>query len=675
MKRWRASAAGTRAIALGFAGAALVLCMATRTHAQARWGLGRWQGDGIFFLDWEKQDDKRSQSKYETILFQERLRLRNLGAFLVDPRFFRFNLGGSFGLSQEEGIAASDNPLRVGNGTLYDYAFDGVFLGDRPYPVTVFANRSESILTQGFGGRADVRFESRGGTFELREGSFLERRGIRHFTSVLDVRQELLNEDSSVFGSPFLRDETRNVVRYGAHKGGESSDMDLRYELDDVSDPINLADNFQSHTVRAVHSLDFGARLNRRLDSVLYYFTRSGVGPSSYLSFDEGLRIDHSANLASNLRYDFSRSDSSVGVTTTNSGSASVRHQLYGHLTTTIDGRGLRQDFPNGAKTIYGGQAGAAYRRSLPGQGELSAQTYVGYQVDDNAFTSSRVDVVDEPHAAPPLLGAGAGFTLANPFVMSDTVVVVDVRGGARLPTVLNLDYILTQEGSLTRVVPLAGSPVIRPDDPLEVSYAYSVDPGLEYSTATLSARTGIDYRWFGLSYQHVLSDQTRLSGAATPQFLIDQNVDDFSLELRHQWNAVRGQSTVAYEIFNSTIVDSRSWRFSQLLSYQPRFDLNAQLSGDQDLIDYPNENRRSESYLVRATVDWLTPIGPSLAPFAGYRSYRDTGTQRDEILDFGVRLRWTFRNLEISQSFSWADYRRRLNDVRAQLQITRRFF
>lgn len=640
-----------------------------------RWRLGRWHAKGSFLVDWESQDDRRSQNKYETLVFQERVSLRNVGAYVVDPRLLTLDLGGSFGLSQEKGLSVQDTPLRVGDGILYDYDLDAFLLADRPYPITVFANRNQRTLAQGFGGRSDVVFESRGGIFELREDSFLEDHGIRHFSSMLDVHQELRDEDSLVFGSPFRRDETRNIVRYRAHKGGERSDFDLRYEFNDVNDKVNPFNVFDSHTLRALHSIDFGPIFNRRLDSVLYHYSRTGSGAGNFTSLDEALHFDHWADLSTDYRYNFSRSDSDVGVTTTNSGSATLRHLLYDHLTTTADVHGTYQDLPNGEKSIYGGRAGFDYRRSLPWDGFLFADLHGGYQVDDNNFTSSRIDVVDERHLAPPVLGGGAGFALDNTFVLEETVVIFDVEGGSRLPTELNLDYILDTQGNITRVIPLAGSPVIRPGDALEVSYSFAVDPSVQFSTTTLHAGIGVEFPWFGLSYEHYLSDQHRLSGEATEDFLIDQNSDRVALDVHHDWGTVQAQARVAYEVLSSTLVDSRTWRFSQVLAYQPRADVNARITGDQYWTEFPSEDRNTESYLVRANIDWVSAAGFSVSPFAGYSAYRDTGTQNEEIIDAGIRMHWTYRSIEISPSFTWSDYRRRLNDVRAMLQITRRFF
>jgi hypothetical protein len=420
---------GWRRAVLGWVVWALTLCVARPVNAQARWGLGWWQGDTTFFLDWENQNDKRSQARYETILFQERAGLRTAGAFLVDPRLLTLNLGGSFGLSQEEPLAVDNNALRVGNGTLSGYALEALILSEKTYPVTLFATRNQTTLTQGFGGRSDVTFESQGGIFELREGNFLKDYGWLNFSALLDIRQEHLNEDSSVFGSPFKRDETRNIVRYNAHKGGETSDLDLRYELNDVSDPLNPTNVFDSNTVRAAHSLDFGPTLNRRLDSVFYYFDRTGSAPGSFLSVDEGLHLDHHSDLATDYHYMFSQSDSEAGVTTTQAGRAGLIHHLYHALTTILDARGGYQRFPTGDKSLYGGQADLDYERRLPWHGQFSLNTATGYQVDDNNFTASQIEVVNEPHTAPPVFGAGAGFTLDNSFVLTDTIVMVDVRG------------------------------------------------------------------------------------------------------------------------------------------------------------------------------------------------------------------------------------------------------
>jgi len=653
----------------------LTLCGAHVASAQVPWALGRWQGKGTFYLNWENQDDKAAHTKYETILFQERLWLRNTGAYIVDPRLVSLNLGGAFGLSQEDGLSVDNSPLRVGNGTLYDYALESLFMSDSAYPLTLFANRDENTLTQGFGTQSDVTFETHGGVWELREANGLEGYGLRNFSSLLDVHQEILKENSEVFGAPNQRDETHNIVHYHGHKGGETSDFDLGYDLNDVHDPLNPTDVFQSNSVRGTYSLDFGPTLNRRLDSGVYYFKRTGDSPGTNLVLGETLRIDHHQDFATTYRYNFSQSDTDGGVTTTNVANFELLDRLYRTLTHTADAWATRQDFSTGSTTAGGGRTGLTYHRNLPWNGQCFLDTALGYQVDSNSFSSPALQVVDEPHTAPVPLGAGAGFTLNNPFVQTATIVMVDVRGGARLPTTLNVDYVISPLGNYTEIIPLPGSPVIRPGDPLEVSYTYDVAPDVTYSTTTLNGRLGVDFPLLAASYEHLLSDQTRLAGTATPEFLTNSNLDRLKLELRDEWDDVRAQSSAAYDILRSTILNSDTWGFDQSVAYQPRTEILAQVSGDQFFIDYPGQGRHSESYLFRATVDWLTPVGVTVSTIAGYRAYYDTAVPSNDIIDAGLRLRWVYQSLEVIPSFTWASYQHQSDDARAELRIVRNLF
>lgn len=655
----------------------LLLAAAPAAKAEFHWGLGRWEGDGTFLMDWDNEHDKRTEDHYETLLFEERLRLRNSGAFIFDPRLLTLNLSGSFGAPQEIALGQADTPLNVGNGTLYDYAFEGLFLADSAYPTTLFATRSQTVLAQGFGGRSDLTFESLGSTFDLHENSFLQARGWHGLTATLDVRQESLLENSSYFGSPFKRDETRRIVNAQAHRAGENSDLDLHYELNSVSDPLNPSNVFDSHTLRAAHSLDFGPTLSRRLDSGLYYFTRSGASDGSYVSASEALHVDHHRDFASNYRYDFSLSDSESGTTTTHSADAALLRRFYRNLSTRLGARGAMQTLPNGDQYSYGGRAGADYRRTIPGHGQLFADTHLGYDVDDNNFTSSLVQEPDERQTVPGDIGTGAGFTLVHPFVVVESIVVIDLGpdGNSRFETVVNRDYIVVADGSRTKIVPLPDSPVLRAGDQLSVSYTYTVAPGLQYSTFDVSLRTGLEFPWLSLSYEHMLTDQTRLSGTSTPQFLIDQNLDRFQFELRGRWKRLLAHSAVDYEILRSSIVDSNALRFSQLLVYRLSADLVAELDGDENFVDYPGEDRRSKSYLARASVDWTAFDGLSASPFLDYRSFHDSEVLSDDVIEAGLRVHWTYRNVDIFPTVTWIDYRNRMDGVHAELRITRRFF
>src|SRR5208337_4724845 len=102
----------------------------------------------------------------------------------------------------------------------------------------------------------------------------------------------------------------------------------------------------------------------------------------------------------------------------------------------------------------------------------------------DQDHTQGPVTVLDEKHTAPSFFGAGIGFTLADPFVVTSTIVMYDtaLRTG-RVLTQLGVDYNLVQQGQLTQIVIIPTSLIIHPGDPLEVSYSYIAGPSGRYST------------------------------------------------------------------------------------------------------------------------------------------------------------------------------------------------
>src|SRR5262249_273256 len=153
------------------------------------------------------------------------------------------------------------------------------------------------------------------------------------------------------------------------------------------------------------------------------------------------------------------------------------------------------------------------YLHDLPWQGRLSARLGGREQLQDNRLTTSQIEIVDETHAAPSPLGAGAGFLLNQGFVLADSIVVIDIRGGGRQPAVLGVDYDLVQDGHLVRVVPIATSLVIRAGDPLAISYSYQVDPSIKYRTDANWVNIALDFGWVSLSFAHDQNDQKLLSG------------------------------------------------------------------------------------------------------------------------------------------------------------------
>lgn len=655
---------------------AFLLLLSDEAGAQQWFRLGRWEGETEVGVEYDRHDTKAGAgpSKFDRDRYDERVGIRNLGSYILDPRLFTSNTGVRFGLVQEE--QRFDHHAESLPGTLIGYSFDSVVLPEKPYSLSLLSNRDESILSREFGGRTDLTSENHGAAFRLREDSVLNDLGFRYFSSMLGARREATKEDTTVLGQRFKRDETRTVLSYEGDKGFETSDLGLRYEFTDLVDRENPFATFQSQRVHLTYSRDWGPTLNRRWDSRLTYLDRSGKSASTQLSADEDLRIDHDANLFTDYRYLLSRSEIQSGATTTQTGIALLQHQLYRSLTTRLRADGTLEEVPDGERTRWGGQADFDYSRGLPGNGRAFAGVGGRYQVDDNSLKRSQIDVVDEPHTAPSTLGGNAGFTLANAFVISSTIVVTDTRGGARLPTLAGVDYIVVEEGNFTRIVPLAGSAVTLGGDPLAVSYTFDVNPSLRFSTAFWHGLAGVDVRWIALSFSHEQADQTLLSGRDS-EFLEDRATDTARLDLRGDWEQLRGLASAQYQILDSTRLKYTRREFTESLFFKPFFDLVLGVTADESFTDFTVPKRTSDSYATRGTVDW-TPRGNVLvSAFVGYRTLVDSQIPSETIREAGLRGRWTLGKLEVAPNFSWVDRQRgtaSTTDMRIELRMIRRF-
>ena len=509
---------------------------------------GAWGGtlEAGYAFDRERlrSSDGSPETDFTRHLVYERLTVRNQGFYFIDPGLLTGNLGVSFDLVQAR--ESSNRTPDSRNGRLIGYAFDTTIFPDLPYNGTLYANRTQNLLTLPFL-RSELAFENRGAVLRLREDSPLRDWGFPYFSANLRAEQQHTQETTTnVFDQSFRRDEWRDLLSLDGHKGFETADLDLRYEFNNLKDQALPQLGFQSQTAALNYSLDFGPTLNRHSDSRLFYYTRNGVSPYTNFTADENVHIDHLENFSTNYRYLLARTDTQAGTTTLQNGAFNLRYDLYRALTIDTRLSAEHQELPTGVRDTKVGQLGIQYQRNIPSNGSVSALVGGRYQVDDNRLDSSQISVNDEAHAAPSPLGAGAGFLLDRPFVVATSIVVVDTRGGARLPTALGMDYVVSQEGNLTRIIPLPVSAVIQAGDPLAVSYIYGVAPGINYSTTSQLANVGLNYPWIALSYGHEQSRQSLLSGEDLG-FLQDLRKDTAQLDLRGTWNALDVHAGAGY--------------------------------------------------------------------------------------------------------------------------------
>ncbi len=641
-------------------------------------GLGTWEGNVELRYELERQDTQikgAPTSTFDSDRYRERFNIQNQGYFIYDPRLITGNLGLTLELLQEQN--RFDRIRGSQNGQLKGYNFDVSLLPKKPYTVLAFANRSEDVLHRNFGTRSEIKNSDIGARFDLREGSILSSHGFPYFRSSLSLSRGHIRETTEGLGQTFRRNEDRDVVDYTAHKGFETADLDFNYKLEDVTDTARAQGAFKTRSADLVYSLDFGPTLNRRWDSRLGYLKRTGVSDTRFLTVNENLHIDHNKKLSTNYRYSLSRYETDNGTTLNQTGTLQLQHRLYKNLVTTVRSRGTTSDLPNGRRRSYLGGITLNYHRTLPGQGHVTAFTTGSYQVDDNDLDSSLVDIVDEAHAAPSVFGGGSSFTLNNPFVVISTIVVVDTRGGARLSTQAGIDYDVLQRGGVIEIIPIAGSLIIQPGDPLAISYTYEIAPSIRFSTRFWSLGGGVDYDGFTFFVTHEDSEETLLSGR-DDRFLDDRRLDTAKLGLHGSWKQLQGRVNNLFQKLDSTRLQFTRWQFDQNLAYTGLLGmtLSATTAESFTRFDLPVARDR-ETYSARLALNGVVAGGWLLQTFASVRTLKDSDLDDETVREAGLSTRRQMGKLTIQSTGNWSDFERGLvetRDLRFEVRIARQF-
>jgi len=494
--------------------------------------LGYWSGEvGLNYMNGQTSlsSPNGSASTSTTNAFRESVRITNSGFYILSPRLFTGYASLVLQLNQNKNSGSGDSTAVQGEAIGYDIG--GTFLEEKPYTASVFANRSQNQTLQPFGGSVAGIHESRGARFSLRQDSILKDWGYPWVEANLGIREEKNQNITTSFGHSLSTDEQSRTLDFTASKGFETADLWLNYRFNDQGNAAFSQSNFQSNAAALTYNLDFGPTLNRRLDSTLYYTARNSVSPSTAISNSERVHIDHYQNLSTDYQYGFDYQTSGGFSTLGQNSGFTVSHQFY-NLSTSAGVNGGQTTMPNGSITTYGGQLGQGYNHSLPGKGNFSANWSGSYQLLSNNLSSSSISVIDEAHTAPTPFAAGVGFPLSHNFAVAASIEVFNVRGGGRVPLTTGVDYTVINENNQITIVPLAGSLLISPGDPLVVSYNYQVDANLKSATTSSGFGAGVNYRWISISFRHNQTTQTPLSQTSS-LFLQNSREDSVQIGLQ----------------------------------------------------------------------------------------------------------------------------------------------
>ncbi|MFQ5666213.1 MAG: hypothetical protein ACE5I7_07245 [Candidatus Binatia bacterium] len=671
--KWWPSRAGSL-----LAGATAVAVLASPSPGQL-FRLGQWDGSLESVFDFSRQDITTRgfpRTRFENMRTDERLTVRNVGAYLYDPRLLSLSVGGTFGLSQRRFRAedGSESP----NGSLSGYDAVATFLSGQPFSLNLFANRVQSFPPV-LGGQSEVVTENRGVTL------FAQR---LYIPSTLTLRQERAEQQSSTGDIVARQASERRRLTYEGRRGWTDSEMDVRYEFIDDTDKQFPTASFRSHEGNLNYSLDFGSELNWHWDSRLRYFDRTGTADVTVSIVDELLRIEHTERLRTNYRYAFTRTTTPGGTNTSHTGEAALRHQLYRSLRTNLGLYGNIETLPGGQQDTFRTRLDFTYTKRLAGKGRLNAGLGGGFEYEDDRFKTTETFVPQETHiAATPF---ALPLTLDNAFVITSSVVATKLAvgplpagcvapAGPSTPLVLGRDYTLRATGNLTEILPVpctGAAPGINPGDTVAVDYRFTVPTSLTFTTAALRANISLDYGWVRPYFVHEQTEQSMVAGR-DGRFLDDERSDTGGVEFRYEGDRLRASVLGEARRFVSDRIVFDSLRAVQLASISIFPGLTLSLSADQTRVHFKDPTRRSQTFTGRAALSYTHARVLSADASGGVRLLQDTVFPTERTGDAALRVRWRFRNLEVGPTLEFFDRQRgrtNIREFRTLLHVIRRF-
>lgn len=621
--------------------------------------LGYWSGAlGLNYMNNLQSTSSANAggSKSTNSLMRETMKITNSGLYILNPRLLTGNMELDLGFDQDK--SGGSGGSTVTNGNVIGYGLDATILGEKPYVSSVFANRGQTHVIQPFGGTMAGLNENRGALFQLRQDSILNDWGFPWFESNLRIQENHSVNTTTSFGNTQSSDEKRRMIDFNASKGFETADLGFNYQFDDMTNATFREGNFQSHAAGLNYSVDFGPTLNRRFDSISNYLSRNGTSPSQRISNSEHLHVDHYQNLKTDYLYGISILKSGDISTTAQNGAFSVAHQLYKNLNTSAGIDGSHSTLPGGSTTSYGGHLGEGYHHNLPGKGNISISASGSYSVTSNALSASTISVLDEIHNAP-TFGAGVGFLLDHSFAVAASIVVFNVRGGGRILLTAGVDYNVIIENNQIKIVPLAGSLLISPGDPLAVSYDYLVDANLKYASKASGYGMAVNYNWITAAYTHRQSTQTPLS-VSSSLFLRSTRQDTVRLDLRGTLLEMEANASMDISKFESTDIfyEQDTLTSSLIREIQSNMRMVIGMNAIESKYTVPDQHQNS-TLSVHSSLNWYTYSGWNNSATINWSTYKDTGAPAETLVQGIARSSITLGQLSLSANVALGEWHR----------------
>lgn len=470
---------------------------------------------------------------------EERVGL-NLAGSILDPSIITYQADLSFALTQAhyserspvEDISDDDS----GNLALYDVRFN--ILPGEPFSGSVYAIRRDDRINRRFQPSLNER-QSGYGTSWSYVGDDLS----------MHLTYDYLETDRTGNRDRFDDEHyTDSVLSYSTewtptdrHKVTfDYEHADMRQEYQGLREPFE--------TTRDLFTLD--DRINFGQDDKHEFWTRlrwqeeSGDFARDIFEIGPQLTLQHTDNLKSIYRYQFSQEDYEAYQIETHRADFQLVHQLYTNLTTTFDVFGLYEDIEDDVNTKqYGASIDWQYNRKNP-FGHLYANLALAYDTEDvSGDNGARVVLNESGTFRGPL-----GIILRNRNVVPGSVVVTDSSN--RRYYLAGRDFYIASFGEWTQIYRIATGN-INDDETVLIDYQYATpaDGQLDTIRTDFALEQRFDcglIPYYRLSYRNQEVDDSR------GFYRFADRTDHHRIGVRYEKD--RYTLGAEYEIFDDTV-------------------------------------------------------------------------------------------------------------------------
>jgi hypothetical protein len=527
----------------------------------------------------------------------------NADGSFYHPNLARYfiNSEGAYGWSQDRfsGSSSREEWEYLGR---FDASIE--LLENKPYHGSLFANYDHTFRDNDFFNRVMVegwRYGARAGWSLGRwtlNADYLHRdeRSTSPFpvTQVVSITNvvngtNVITLQTNEYTSDLVTDTREDALNLGARHERPSGGTVFNYNWNryNRSDTGGIGEG-NDHTFSLGDTERFGTDDRFRFNGNLSYLIRdNNLEESDELLAEANLSADHSPTLSSyyNLNYDhFTANDFNSD---SFFGQASLRHQLYDSLTSTLTVRGsdaeTSDQVSSGYSRRYGGGIVEYYTKRLGSRSRLRVSNSLFIDHTDQQSTGV---ARDERHSFTEGGPVPDSFFLNLANVVEATIVVTDVNN-TQPPLLRDFDYRVSRFGARTVIEKLhPGVPNV-----VLVDYRALPTPAGSYETFSENFQVRLEF------WQNLVGVYGRLNFALNnaPAELRVQDVTTYTVGGDFTWRWLR--LGAEYEIYDSTDSDYRSVRLFQSAAFRPDEASTLSIDFTESWITYLDTDREEQNY------------------------------------------------------------------------------